>query len=192
MLFHLVKKNFMVIKIYLLPVLALDMVMPLFFVWEEKPEAGILGFVFICVFSEIPISMAIAAKDCQYPKAATLLSISPYSRDLLVVSMYVACALVFAVICVIFWMETWLFKVVGGFQVEIMMWMYAAFALVVSAFLPFLYKFGYEKFRAFQIVIYCVFGLGVSRFLDAGISIKRTGFLLLLRPCCMRGLSWQG
>ncbi len=171
MLLYLVKKNFMVIKTYLLIVLAITVAMPLLLIWMEKPEAGIQGFVFLCVYSMILIPMSIAMKDYQCPKAATLLSTSPYSRGLLVVSMYITCAIAFAADCIIFWLETLLIEDLGEFQAEEAAVLFVIFALIVSVFIPFLYKFGYEKFRVFQIVLLLVFCIGVPQLMKFGDSI---------------------
>lgn len=155
-------------------------------------EAGIQGFVFLCVYSMILIPMSIAMKDYQCPKAATLLSIAPYSRDLLVVSMYVVCAIVFAVNCAVFWVETLLVRELGGFQIGVAIVLFAVFVLVVSVFIPFLYKFGYEKFRAFQIALLFVFCIGIPELMKFGDLISADWITSAPSPVLYAGIFLTG
>lgn len=51
MLIQLVKKDFLIVKKYVLIMFAVCVIFPLFLIWRSPEYAGILGFVLITIFS---------------------------------------------------------------------------------------------------------------------------------------------
>lgn len=51
MLIQLVKKDFLIVKKYVLIMFAVCVIFPLFLIWRSPEYAGIVGFVLITIFS---------------------------------------------------------------------------------------------------------------------------------------------
>lgn len=97
----------------------------------------------------------VSLKENQYAKASTLLCATPYPRKLLVLSKYVFGLLIYGACCLIFWAETLLFPVLGGFHIELSAVIFLVVALFLGIYLPVQYKLGYEttKFAFFIIIM---------------------------------------
>ena len=138
MLIHLVRKDFLIVKKYVLLMLAVCVFIPPFMMWriDDATYVGSMSFI-------------LAAK------ASTLLCATPYPRKLLVLSKYVFGLLIYGACCLIFWTETLLFPVLGGFHIELSAIMFLVVALFLGIYLPVQYKLGYEttKFAFFIIIM---------------------------------------
>ena len=80
MLIQLVKKDFLIVKKYVLIMFAVCVIFPLFLIWRSPEYAGILGFVLITIFSIFMLLQYVSLKETQYPKASTLLCALPFPR----------------------------------------------------------------------------------------------------------------
>ena len=109
MLLQLVKKDFLIVKKYVLLMIAVCVVFPLFLIWRSPEYAGILGFVLITIFSIFMLLQYVSLKETQYPKASTLLCALPFSRKDIVLSKYIFCILIYFACSLIFGLETLLF-----------------------------------------------------------------------------------
>lgn len=152
-LFHLVKKDFLLVKKYVFLMLLVAVLIPPFLLCRVPAYAGPMGFVLSVIFSIFMLLQYVSLKESQYPKAATLLCSAPYSRSLLVVSKYLFCLLIYAAASGIFWLETLLLPGLGGFSLEMFLGMFLVLALFLSGYLPVQYRWGYEKTKFFFVVI---------------------------------------
>lgn len=156
MLIHLVKKDFLIVKKYVLLMLAVCILIPPFMLWRtDAAYVGSMSFVLSVIFSVFMLLQYVLLKENQYAKASTLLSATPYPRKLLVLSKYIFCLLIYAASCFIFWIEALIFPALGGFHIEMAAVLFLALALFLSIYLPVQYKLGYEttKFAVVLIIM---------------------------------------
>ena len=157
MLLHLVEKDFVIIKKYVLLMLIIVLLIPPFLSWripEAAPElTGSISFVISAVFAVFMLLMYVSTKEFQYPKASALLCAAPYPRSLVVLSKYVFCVVVFAACSIICWIETLLLPKLGEFRFELVMTAFVGITLIISIYLPIQFKLGYEKTKFFFIVV---------------------------------------
>ena len=157
MLIHLVRKDFLIVKKYVLLMLAVCVFIPPFMMWriDDATYVGSMSFILAAIFSVFMLLQYVSLKENQYAKASTLLCATPYPRKLLVLSKYVFGLLIYGACCLIFWTETLLFPVLGGFRIELSAVMFLVVALFLGIYLPVQYKLGYEttKFAFFIIIM---------------------------------------
>lgn len=152
MLFQLVKKDFLIVKKYVLIMFAVCIMFPLFLIWRSPEYAGILGFVLITIFSIFILLQYLSLKETQYPKASTLLCALPFSRKNIVLSKYIFCILIYLACCLIFCIETLMFPQLGSIGYETPILLFLVVSLFLGVYLPVQYKLGYEKTKLFFVV----------------------------------------
>ena len=80
MLFHLIKKDVLIVKKYVLIMLAAAVLIPPFMLWRAPQYTGVLGFMLSVIFCVFMLLQYVSLKEYQFSKAATLLCATPYSR----------------------------------------------------------------------------------------------------------------
>lgn len=153
MLIQLVKKDFLIVKKYVLIMFAVCVIFPLFLIWRSPEYAGILGFVLITIFSVFMLLQYVSLKETQYPKASTLLCALPFPRKDIVLAKYIFCITIYFACCLIFGIETCLFPQLRNIGFEIPVILFLIVSLFLGAYLPVQYKFGYEKTKLFFVVL---------------------------------------
>lgn len=154
MLLALIKKDFLIVKKYVLLMLIVTIIIPPFMLWRVPEYAGAMGFVLSVIFSIFMLVQFVFQKENQYPKAAALICATPYPRSLFVLSKYVFCICIFIVTCIIFGIETKLLPRLGIFNYQMPIMMFFVIALFFGIYFPVQYKLGYEKTRfVFVLVI---------------------------------------
>lgn len=154
MLLHLVKKDFLVIKKYVLLMFIVAIAIPPFMFWRAPQYGGTMGFVLSIIFSVFMLLQYTSLKEYQFPKAAMLLCSAPIPRKLLVVSKYIFCMLIYGVCCMIFGIETLIFPELGTLQLNMLLMMFLVTSAFIGIYLPVQYKLGYEKTKfAFAAII---------------------------------------
>ena len=131
MLIHLVLKDFLIVKKYVLLVLLVAVAVPPFLLWRNPELAAVLGQVFAAIFGVLMPLMYLAA--------------TPYPRKWMVVSKYLVSLLMFCACTLIFWVETLFFPNLGGFNVPVSAVLFFVVAVFLSLYLPLQYKIGYER-----------------------------------------------
>lgn len=149
MLIQLVKKDFLIVKKYVLIMFAVCVIFPLFLIWRSPEYAGILGFVLITIFSIFMLLQYVSLKETQYPKASTLLCALPFPRKDIVLAKYIFCITIYFACCLIFGIETLLFPQLRNIGFEIPVILFLIVSLFLGVYLPVQYKFGYEKTKLF-------------------------------------------
>ena len=114
MLMPLIKKDLTIVKGYTLGVVAIAFGLPLLLAWRQPQMGGMISLLMAVLISSVAFNLAISEKENQYPKASALLCASPYPRKLLVLSKYVFCLTIYAVCCIIFFIETLVFPKLGA------------------------------------------------------------------------------
>ncbi|CVI72488.1 hypothetical protein NDGK_02566 [Clostridiales bacterium CHKCI001] len=153
MLLQLVKKDFLIVKKYVLLMFLVCIIFPLFLIWRSPEYAGILGFVLITIFSIFMLLQYVSLKETQYPKASTLLCALPFSRKNIVLSKYIFCILIYLACCLIFGIETLLFPQLRNVGYEVPILLFLVVSLFLGVYLPIQYKLGYEKTKLFFVVL---------------------------------------
>lgn len=153
MLIHLVKKDFLIVKKYVLIMLVVCTLIPPFLLWRVPDNAGTMGFVLSVIFGVFMLLQYASLKEHQYPKASAMLCATPYPRKLLVLSKYIFCLLIYFACCLIFWIETFVFSELGGLQFEKFMSVFLVLAFFLSVYLPMQYKLGYERTKFFFMMM---------------------------------------
>lgn len=155
MLFHLVKKDFLIVKKYVLLMLLVSILIPLFMLWRVPAKyAGSMGFLISVIFAVFMLLQYVSMKEDQYPKAAALLCAAPYPRRDLVLSKYIFCLVIYAGCCILFGVETLIFRGLGTFHLELQVFMFFVLSLFLGIYLPMQYQWGYEKTKfVFAVII---------------------------------------
>ena len=154
MLFHLVKKEFLIVKKYVLIMLIAAILIPPVMRWRTPEFAGTFGFILSAIFSIFMLLQYVSLKEYQFPKAAMLLCATPFSRSMMVLSKYIFCIVIYVACCIIFEIETLLIPGLGTSGIELFILMFFVTSVFIGIYLPIQYKLGYEKTKfAFAVII---------------------------------------
>lgn len=153
MLFQLVKKDFLLIKKYVLIMLTFSILLPIFLLWRLPEYANIMGFVLITIYSVFMLLQYVAMKETQFPKASALLCALPYSRKEVVLSKYIFSLVIYLVCCLIFGIETLAFPQLGAFKFTMPVMLFLVISIILGIYLPVYYKLGFETTKLFFIMI---------------------------------------
>ena len=86
MLFALLKKDFLIVKKYVLIMLVVIALIPPVMRWRTPEFTGVFGFILSVIFGVFMLLQYVSLKEYQFPKAATLLCATPFSRKAIVSS----------------------------------------------------------------------------------------------------------
>ncbi len=153
MLLHLVLKDLLIVKKYILLVLLVAVAVPPFLLWRNPELASALGLVFSIVFGVCMPLMYLGEKENQYASATLLLAATPYPRKWMVVSKYLVSMLMFVACTFIFWLETLLLPSLGGFNAPLTAVLFFIVSLFLSLYLPLYYKIGYDNMKYTFVVV---------------------------------------
>lgn len=153
MLFHLLKKDVLIIKKYVLVMLVAAILIPPFMLWRAPQYTGILGFMLSVIFCVFMLLQYISLKEYQFPKAATLLCATPYSRRMIVLSKYTFCMITYVACCVIYGIETLIIPELGTCDIKLFLLMFFIVSAFIGVYLPVQYKLGYEKTKFTFVVV---------------------------------------
>ncbi|MDF2872887.1 MAG: hypothetical protein K0R05_4462 [Anaerocolumna sp.] len=153
MLFQLVKKDFLLVRKYMLIMLIFCIIVPPFLMIRLPEYAGIMGFILITIYSVFMLLQYVSLKETQFSKASALLCALPYSRKDIVLSRYIFCLIIYLGCCLIFGIETLVFPQLGTFSVAKPVMLFLIISFVLSIYLPVHYKLGCEKTKIFFIII---------------------------------------
>ena len=93
MLIHLVRKDFLIVKKYVLLMLAVCVFIPPFMMWriDDATYVGSMSFILAAIFSVFMLLQYVSLKENQYAKASTLLCATPSANYLYFLNMFLAC-----------------------------------------------------------------------------------------------------
>jgi len=153
MLFHLLKKDFLIVKKYVFIMIIAAILIPPFMLWRAPEYTGILGFMLSVIFSVFMLLQYVSLKEYQFPKAAALLCAVPFSRKMMVLSKYIFCMAVYVTCCILYKIETLMIPGLGVSDIKLFLFMFFVTAVFIGLYLPVQYKLGYEKTKFAFIVI---------------------------------------
>ena len=154
MLFALLKKDFLIVKKYVLIMLVVIALIPPVMRWRTPEFTGVFGFILSVIFGVFMLLQYVSLKEYQFPKAATLLCATPFSRKAIVSSKYIFCMAIYAICCIVFELETLFMPGLVTSDIKLFAFMFLIVSVFIGIYLPIQYKFGYEKTKfAFVVVI---------------------------------------
>lgn len=154
MLFSLIKKDFLIVKKYVLIMFIVAVLIPPFVRWRTPEFSGALGFILSVIFSVFMLLQHVSIKEYQSPKASTLLCATPFPRKMMVLSKYIFCMTIYVICCVIYGIETFVIPGLGVLDIKLFAFMFFMTAAFISVYLPIQYKLGFDKTKyIFAVVI---------------------------------------
>ncbi|MGN8842818.1 ABC-2 transporter permease [Niallia sp. HCP3S3_B10] len=153
MLLHLVKKDILLVKKYLLFMLLVVIAFPLFIMARNPEFLGFNNFLISVIFTEFMLYQYVSIAEMKYPKATALLCGTPYSRSMLIKARYAFLLLIFTY-CYVAYTVLALFVP----KVEYLTLLSTLTALLISTILfgvytPIQYKLGYERTKYFFSIV---------------------------------------
>jgi ABC-2 type transport system permease protein len=175
MLFHLVKKDFLLVKKYLLLMMALPIAIPIFIMIQLSQVLGLTAFLISVIFTVFMLYQYVLMAEMKYPKAEALLCATPYSRSTLVKARYAFIILPFAYCCVAYNVLALIFA-----KIEYLAPFNYLITLLISVILfgvytPIQYKLGFEKTKYFFILLIMVTPFLLTLLIRANIKPDFTG-----------------
>lgn len=165
MLFQLVKKDFLIVKKYVLLMVAVCILFPIFLMSRSTEYAGILGYVLVTVVSIFMLLQYVSIKETQHPKALTLLCALPFSRKSVVLSKYIFCIVIYAGCSLIFWLEALIFPTLQTVSYKIPVILFLILSICLGIYFPIQFKLGYERTKMFFVVVIMASPIGFAQFL---------------------------
>ena len=161
----LIKKDFMLLKKYVLFIIAILFALPVALA-AKSSEVNLvrstLAFAFAVIYSEFLICRYLAMKEYQYPKAAGFLCTLPYTRNMQVAGKYLIYLIVFVFCCGAYWIDTLfvpnLVKLNSGLIIPVLF----AASVLYSIYMPVQYQFGYDKSKRIFMFLLIAFPLLVA------------------------------
>lgn len=153
MLLSIVKKDFLLVKRYLLIFIAFSVGAPIFLNIRSKNGVGIWGVFVTAIVLEYILNTMIWEFEDKY-KGSILLCTTPYTRKVLVEAKYLLVFIIFICNCIIYAITE---CVVPTNAININFSEIGVFLLIVAVFfditIPALYKFGFIKLRNIIVMV---------------------------------------
>lgn len=154
MLFHLVKKDLLLVKNYLLVMLLFAFGGPLFIISKiDMASGGFIPFFTTVIFIEYLIFASVSTQEDKY-KGSAFLCATPYRRNNLVKAKYLLVLTLFLCSYLIYTITS--FAVSGRLEAVTFLSFGVSFLLIAVFFgvlIPVQYKYGYEKTKYISIGI---------------------------------------
>ncbi|MBU3175211.1 ABC-2 transporter permease [Clostridium estertheticum] len=153
MLFHLVKKDFLLIKKYLLLMILIPIAIPILMMIQASQLLGLSAFVMSVIFTVFMLYQYVLMAEMKYPKAETLLCATPYSRSTLVKARYVFLLLPFAYCCAVYNVLALLFAKIEYLTPSTYLIAMLISVILFGIYTPIQYKLGFEKTKYFFVLV---------------------------------------
>lgn len=147
MLFHLVKKDILLVKKYLIVTMLVVLGFPLLVMAQVPQFLGFNAFLIISIFSQLLLYQYVSMTEMKSPKATALLCASPYPREMLVKARYVFLLLMFAFCTIAYNLVAALITDIRFLTGLELLWALVISTILISIYAPIQYKFGFEKTR---------------------------------------------
>lgn len=147
MLPRLIKKDFLIVKKYVLLMAAVCLGFPILLLYRVPEYAGVLGYVMVTSISVFLLLMQLSLEEGLSPRAASLLCAAPYSRAMLVIARYCFLLLIFLGASLLFWLETLVFPGFGPLRPQVFLPSLLALSVFLGVYLPLQYRLGFENAR---------------------------------------------
>lgn len=156
MLLSIVKKDFLLVKRYMLMLVAFVIVEPILVNIYSTGSTAILGFFMTVIMLEYVLNSMVWQLEDKY-KGSILLCTSPYTRKTLVKAKYLFVFVIFICSCIIYSIVSFIAPVnmikINIFEIGISLLIVAIFFDIV---IPALYRFGFVKLRNILVITICI------------------------------------
>ena len=161
----LIKKDFMLLKKYVLFIIAIMFALPAA-LGAKSSEVNMvrstLAFAFEVIYSEFLICRYLAMKEYQYPKAVSFLCTLPYTRNMQVASKYLIYLIVFVFCCGAYWIDTLFVPNLVKLNSELIIPVLLAASVFYGIYMPVQYEFGYDKSKLIFMFLLIAFPLLIA------------------------------
>lgn len=157
MLLHLVKKDSLLVKKYLIIMFAAAIILPVFIKirTESLAGGGFLAFFISTLFIQFLLFNSVSMLEYKY-KGSALLCATPYTRNALVISKYIFLLIMFAGCYILYTLTALLIpKQLDMLSLSDLGISFMILSVVFSIMLPVQYHFGFEKAK--YIFFFCIF-----------------------------------
>ena len=175
MLFHLVKKDILLIKKYLLLLVILPFAIPLFMMIQPSQFLGLSTFLLSVIFSVFMLYQYVLMAEMKYPKAEALLCATPYSRSSLVKARYAFLLLIFAYCCVAYYVLALLFSKIKYLTPSSYLIAMLISVILFGVYTPIQYKLGFEKTKYFFMLVIMGSPFSLTLLIKVNIKLDFTG-----------------
>ncbi|WP_079709636.1 ABC-2 transporter permease [Paraliobacillus ryukyuensis] len=153
MLLHLIKKDILLVKKYLLFTLLAVSAIPLFIMVRIPEFLGLNAFLISVIFAEFMLYQYVSMAEMKYPKATALLCSTPYPRSMLIKARYAFLLFIFAY-CYVAYTVLALFvsKVEYLTPISILTVLLIS-TILFGVYTPIQYKLGYERTKYFFSIV---------------------------------------
>ncbi|HJD37443.1 MAG TPA: ABC-2 transporter permease [Candidatus Blautia ornithocaccae] len=177
MLLNLIRKDFILVKKYVLFMAALCLLLPLFLLSRLPEFAGPLTYFISVVYSIFLLLQYVFLKEYQSPKASLLLCSSPYPRRLMVLGKYAFCLVLYTVCTLLYLLESLLLPGLGRFHGGMAVLVFSIITVFYGIYLPLQYRLGFEKTKFVTTII-----IMACPFLAPFVLSKADMFKRLIQP----------
>lgn len=157
MLFHLVKKECLLAKKYLLFMFLVAVVFPPFMTSKLGLNSGFMVFLTTAFVIQLLLTGTVSLAESKYEKGAALLCAIPYTRSLLVKAKYVFDILIYVSFCIVYTVTALTFPrymmLMDWFTMGIV---FLLLTIIRGIVLPLEYKLGYEKTKYISMIFVMV------------------------------------
>ena len=160
MTLQLVIKDFILVKKQALFMLVLAAAIPLFVMSRVPTIPSVIAFIYCVTFVELIIIQAIGAIEGKHPKATALLCATPYSRKSVVLAKYIFFLLLFVYCYAVFSILGLLVPTIGTVSLTVVLSVLLGGIIIYGTFLPFYFKYDFEKTKYFFMVVIFVIAFG--------------------------------
>lgn len=152
MLFHIIKKDFLLIKKYILFMFIVSVGIPIFVYMRIGERLGalssVIAFLMQLIFTQFLMNNSLSLVETKYEKAQALLCVTPYTRGLLVKGKYAFNLILFAYCLVVFIIVTLFFpEIIKDVSIVTISFIFLFMTILIGLKIPLEFKFGYEKIK---------------------------------------------
>ena len=168
MLLHLVKKDFLLAKKYVILMLVVALALPIFIQSRLDTAAGqFLPFFLSTLYIVYLLFNTVSMKEYKY-RGSALLCATPYRRNAIVQAKYLFVLAIFLGCCVLYSLAALISPVQGNMlAMSDMVRAFFAITLIFAVMIPIQYRFGYEKSRMIFFFLVFLTPFGLSTVMDA-------------------------
>ncbi|UTR14467.1 ABC-2 transporter permease [Salipaludibacillus sp. LMS25] len=153
MLLHLVKKDILLVKKYLLFTLLAVIAIPLFIMSRIPEFLGFNAFLISVIFAKFMLYQYVSMAEMKYPKATALLCGTPYPRNMLIKARYTFLLLIFVYCYVAYTLLALLMPKVDYLPPLSILTALLFSTILFGIYTPIQYKLGYERTKYFFSIV---------------------------------------
>lgn len=152
MMFNLVKKDFLLVKRYLLLTAILAFGIPLFLLWRVPILMGFPAFMVMVIFTVYIPLQSVSLAETNYPKAIAFLCTAPYTRSAVVKARYMFFLILFLYCYLAYAILSLLVPQIEMISLLDVVLALLFFSIIIGIYLPLQYKLGFETMKHMVVV----------------------------------------